>query len=92
MAAYQGTGPRAKGWVIMPEEQRRSTITYGGNEYKVPADEAKKVIDRMSSQVPTRISVEIGPERTLWMAMGPGVSVTVLEDGRPPATANAVIY
>ena len=76
----------------MAEEQRRWTVTYAGTEYKMPASEAQKVIDALSSQAPTRVGVEIGTDRTLWLVLGPGVAATVLEDRRHPATENAVYY
>lgn len=78
---------------IMSEEQRRWTVTYAGAEYKLPASEAQKVIDALSSQVPTRVAVEVGTDRTLWLTFGPGVAATVLEDRRayvPPSAS--VIY
>lgn len=73
-------------------KQRRSKITYAGHEYAVPAVEGQKVIEEMAAQVPTHVRVNLTTERSLWMVLGPGVAVTVLEDQRESASDNAVYF
>ena len=72
----------------MTGEQRTSKITYAGHDYTVPADQAQKVIDAMSSGSPTRVEVKLSPEQSLWLVVGPGIPVAVLD----PAERSSHVY
>lgn len=74
------------------EEQRPSRITYGGQEFVVPAAEGQKVIDAMSSQASSRVHVQVTPDQSLWLTLGPGIAVSVLEDRRGVRVDNAVYF
>ena len=76
----------------MTDEQRRTKITYDGHEYAIPASEGEKVISAMTSASPVAVEITLDDNRTLWMLLGAGTRVTVMEDRRGPRIQNAVVF